>query len=97
MTRSELVDRLTNQYPTLTRADVAAAVSVILEVITDTLVSGDRVEIRDFGSFRINYRPPRVGRNPKTGARVDVAAKVMPHFKPGLELRERVQAKMESN
>ncbi|MFY9327774.1 MAG: integration host factor subunit beta [Georgfuchsia sp.] len=97
MTRSELVERLSDQYPSLTRADVAAAVSVILEAITDTLVLGDRVEIRDFGTFRINCRPPRIGRNPKTGARVDVAAKVVPHFKPGLGLRERVQEKMESN
>jgi integration host factor subunit beta len=91
MTRSELVNRLQSRFPNLTIKDVTAVVDVILDAVTETLAADDRVEIRGFGSFRINYRPPRVARNPKTGERVDVPAKVAPHFKPGKELRERVE------
>lgn len=91
MTRSELVERLQSRFPALTLKDVTAVVDVILDAVTETLAADDRVEIRGFGSFRINYRPPRVARNPKTGERVDVPAKVVPHFKPGKELRERVE------
>lgn len=91
MTRSELIERISRQYLNLTQDDVSAAVSVILGAIQETLVAGDRVEIRGFGSFQINYRPPRVGRNPKTGETVTVPAKHVPHFKPGKELRERVE------
>lgn len=90
MTRSELVGRLAQKYPALTHADLAATVTVILEAITTTLVAGERVEIRGFGSFGINYRPPQIGRNPKTGESVAVPAKYVPHFRAGLELRERV-------
>lgn len=93
MTKSELIERLSRQYPSLTNADITAAVSVILDVIKATLVANDRAEIRGFGSFRINYRPPRIGRNPKTGEKVDVPAKRVPHFKPGKELRERAVKK----
>lgn len=94
MTRSELIDRLANLYPALTHADVSAAVSVILESITSTLAANDRVEIRGFGSFGINHRPPRLGRNPKTGEQVQVPEKRVPHFKPGKELRQRVVTEM---
>lgn len=91
MTRSELIERLSLRFPALTLADVSAAVSVILDAITTTLANGDRVEIRGFGVFRINHRPPRVGRNPKNGDSVNVPARLAPHFKPGKELRERVE------
>jgi integration host factor subunit beta len=66
------------------------AVRAILDAMAATLVRGDRIEIRGFGSFALNYRPPRNGRNPKTGESVNVPAKYVPHFKAGLELRERV-------
>jgi integration host factor subunit beta len=91
MTRSELVNRLQSRFPNLTIKDVTAVVNVILDAVTETLAADDRVEIRGFGSFKINSRPPRVGRNPKTGETVMVPAKVAPHFKPGKELRERVE------
>ena len=73
-----------------TAADVDAAVILILEQMTQTLTVGDRIEIRGFGSFALNYRPPRQGRNPKTGQKVEVPAKHVPHFKAGKELSERV-------
>lgn len=90
MTRSELINRLASRFPQLTIADTEASVHVILGAISAALVSRNRAEIRGFGSFSLNERPARVGRNPKTGARVDVPAKQSPHFKPGLELRNRV-------
>ncbi len=97
MTRSELVERLSRYYPSLTRADISASVSVILDALTTTLANGDRAEIRGFGSFGLNHRPSRIGRNPKTGEAVNVPAKIVPHFKPGLELRERVNLSLEIN
>lgn len=90
MTRSQLIDRLATRFPQLTVADTDASVSVILHAITQSLASGERAEIRGFGAFSVNQKPPRVGRNPKTGERVEVPAKASPHFKPGLELRARV-------
>jgi len=90
MTRAELIDRLANLQPQLMAKDAEMAVRVILDTLTDALARGDRIEIRGFGSFALNYRPPRAGRNPKTGARVQVPAKYVPHFKAGLELRKRV-------
>jgi integration host factor subunit beta len=90
MTRSDLVDRLATLHPKLQVKDAEFAVRVILDAMTAALSRGDRVEIRGFGSFALNYRPPRNGRNPKTGAAVNVPAKYVPHFKTGKELRERV-------
>lgn len=90
MTKSELIQRLAQHAPNLSSADVEASVNLILAAITDTLLADHRVEIRGFGSFALNRRPPRLGRNPKTGDRVSVPAKLVPHFKPGKELRERV-------
>jgi len=90
MTRSELIIALAERFPQLTAKDVDVAVKEILDKISETLVAGHRVEIRGFGSFSLNYRPPRLGRNPKTGAQVAVPAKYTPHFKAGKELRERV-------
>jgi integration host factor subunit beta len=90
MTKSELIARLAARYPQLVAKDAEFAVKVILDALTDSLAQGDRIEIRGFGSFALNYRPPRLGRNPKSGEKVQVPAKYVPHFKPGKELRERV-------
>lgn len=90
MTRSELVETISSRFPQLQHRDAGLAVTVILEAITDSVMRGERSEIRGFGSFSLTYRKPRIGRNPKTGERVDVPAKWSPHFKPGLELRQRV-------
>jgi len=90
MTRSELVARIASRFPPLTVKDAEAAVSTILSAIANTLASGNRAEIRGFGTFAVNHRPPKIGRNPRTGAPVSVPAKRVPHFKPGMELRVRV-------
>jgi integration host factor subunit beta len=90
MTRADLIDRLASQHPQLQTKDAEMVVRVILDTMTATLSRGDRIEIRGFGSFSLNYRPPRNGRNPKTGDKVAVPAKYVPHFKAGLELRKRV-------
>ena len=90
MTKSELIARLAERFPQLVAKDADFAVKVILDAMTAALARGDRIEIRGFGSFSLNYRPPRLGRNPKTGDRVEVPAKYVPHFKAGKELRERV-------
>ncbi len=91
MTRSELIEVLSQRFPALTRADAAAATEVIIDSIGETLSAGDRVEIRGFGSFSTHVRAPRIGRNPKTGEKVPVPAKRVIQFKAGLELRERVE------
>lgn len=90
MTRSELVTALAYRFPKLMKADADMSVDHILGAISQTLTQGHRVEIRGFGSFSLNYRPPRIGRNPKTGERVDVPGKYSPHFKAGKEMRDRV-------
>lgn len=90
MTRSELIAKLSSRFPGLVEQDSESAVKIILDAICRTLANGGRVEVRGFGSFSIHVRPPRRGRNPKTGERVDVPAKAVPHFKPGVELRDRV-------
>ena len=90
MTKSELIARLAERFPQLVAKDADFAVKMILDAMTEALVRGDRIEIRGFGSFALNYRPPRVGRNPKSGEKVSVPAKWVPHFKAGKELRERV-------
>ncbi len=90
MTKSELIARLAERFPQLVAKDADYAVKMILDAMSDALVRGDRIEIRGFGSFALNYRPPRVGRNPKSGEKVSVPAKWVPHFKAGKELRERV-------
>jgi integration host factor subunit beta len=90
MTKSELIESLVKRQSQLGYKDVELAVKTMLEHMAGTLSSGDRIEIRGFGSFSLHYRPPRVGRNPKSGAPVSLPAKFVPHFKPGKELRERV-------
>lgn len=90
MTKSELINKLAARYPQLVAKDAELAVKTILEAMAESLAQGERIEIRGFGSFSLNYRPPRVGRNPKTGGKVSVPEKFVPHFKAGKELRERV-------
>jgi integration host factor subunit beta len=90
MTKSELIARLAERFPQLVAKDADLSVKMILDAMSEALAKGDRIEIRGFGSFSLNYRPPRVGRNPKTGDKVEVPAKHVPHFKAGKELRERV-------
>ena len=95
MTKSELIARLAQRYPQLVAKDAEYAVKMILDAMTQSLLSGHRIEIRGFGSFELNYRPPRTGRNPKSGERVQVPEKYVPHFKAGKELRERVDSATE--
>ena len=90
MTKSELIDVIAKEQSHLAYRDVELAVKCILEQMSQALASGERIEIRGFGSFSLHYRPPRQGRNPKTGTTVALAGKHVPHFKPGKELRERV-------
>lgn len=91
MTKSELIEVLANkQGHHLAFKDVELAVKCMLEQMSEALSSGERIEIRGFGSFSLHYRPPRIGRNPKTGDSVSLASKYVPHFKPGKELRDRV-------
>ena len=90
MTKSELVERIASRYDQLPVRDIELAVKTMLEQMTDTLAEGGRIEVRGFGSFTLSYRAPRTGRNPKTGEPVELEAKYGPHFKPGKELRDRV-------
>ena len=90
MTKSDLIARLAERFPQLVAKDADFAVKMILDAMSEALVKGDRIEIRGFGSFSLNYRPPRVGRNPKSGEKVDVPENWVPHFKAGKDLRERV-------
>ena len=92
MTKSELISKLAMRYSQLVTKNAELAVKTILDAMGDSLSQGERIEIRGFGSFSLNYRPPRVGRNPKTGGKVSVPEKYVPHFKAGKELRERVDA-----
>ncbi|NYT61396.1 integration host factor subunit beta [Alcaligenaceae bacterium] len=90
MTKSELIAILASRYPTLSLRDTDYAVKTVLDAMTQALANGQRIEIRGFGSFSLSERLPRVGRNPKSGEKVMVPAKQVPHFKAGKELRERV-------
>ncbi|MEK8088345.1 integration host factor subunit beta [Thermithiobacillus plumbiphilus] len=90
MTKSELIDRITQTLNHLSQKDVEIAVKLILDHMCEALSRGERIEIRGFGSFAVHTRPPKQGRNPKTGMAVQVAQKHVPHFKAGKELREQV-------
>lgn len=90
MTRSDLIEELASRFGQLTRRDAEFAVKAILDAINDALVHGHRIEIRGFGSFAINHRPPRIGRNPRNGESVAIPEKRVLHFKPGKALREAV-------
>jgi integration host factor subunit beta len=92
MTKSELIAHLAAKQPQLDYRDVELAVKELLDQLSIALAAGKRIEVRGFGSFSLHYRPPRVGRNPKTGDTVNVPDKYVPHFKPGKELRERVDS-----
>ncbi len=90
MMKSELIERIARKQSHLAYKDVELAVKGLLELMSASLASGERIEVRGFGSFSLHYRPPRSGRNPKTGGSVMLPGKYVPHFKPGKELRERV-------
>ncbi|QFT54341.1 integration host factor subunit beta [Microbulbifer sp. THAF38] len=94
MTKSELIERIALRLDQLPVKDVELAVKVMLDTMSDSLSQGERIEIRGFGSFSLHYRAPRTGRNPKTGDAVALAGKYVPHFKPGKELRDRVNRSM---
>ncbi len=95
MTKSELIEKIASRQDQLQAKDVEMAVKMILEEMTKALVNNNRIEIRGFGSFCLHFRAPRLGRNPKTGDTVELAGKHVPHFKPGKELRERVNASIQ--
>ncbi len=90
MTKSELIERIAERQDQLSMKDIELGVKLVLELMSQALAGGERIEIRGFGSFSLHYRAPRVGRNPKTGETVHLDGKYVPHFKPGKELRERV-------
>jgi integration host factor subunit beta len=90
MTKSELIEIIARKQKHLPAKDVELAVKHLLELMSNALANGERIEIRGFGSFSLHYRPPRMGRNPKTGDAVALSGKYVPHFKPGKELREKV-------
>lgn len=95
MTKSELIDLIAANQSQLSVKDVELAVKTVIEQMAETLAAGERIEIRGFGSFSLHYRAPRIGRNPKTGESVGLAGKHVPHFKPGKELRDRVNVGLE--
>ncbi|MEL7537597.1 MAG: integration host factor subunit beta [Pseudomonadota bacterium] len=90
MTKSELIELIARKQKHLPAKDVELAVKHLLEIMSNALASGERIEIRGFGSFSLHFRPARQGRNPKTGEAVSLSGKYVPHFKPGKSLRERV-------
>ncbi len=90
ITKSELIEKISHKQKHLQQKDIELSVKSVIEQMSDALSSGRRIEIRGFGSFSLHFRPPRMGRNPKTGEPVSLSGKYVPHFKPGKELRERV-------
>ena len=95
MTKSELIERIASRQTQLSLKDVELAVKTVIEQMSQTLATGERIEIRRFGSFSLHYREPRQGRNPKTGETVELSGKYVPHFKPGKEMRERVNESLQ--
>ena len=92
MTKSELIEILARRQAHLKADDVDLAVKSLLEMMGGSLSAGDRIEIRGFGSFSLHYRPPRLGRNPKTGEEIPISARTVVTFRPGQKLKERVEA-----
>lgn len=90
VTKSELIDRIASRQEQLSAKDVELAIKTMIDSMSQVLATGGRIEIRGFGSFSLHYRAPRIGRNPKTGDTVKLTGKYVPHFKPGKELRDRV-------
>jgi len=97
MTKSELIDIIAKEQNHLAYRDIELAVKCMLEQMSQALATGERIEIRGFGSFSLHFRPPRQGRNPKTGESVALSGKYVPHFKPGKELRDRVNAAVDGS
>lgn len=97
VTKSELIDLLASKHEHLAYIDVESAVKSMIEHMSQALSTGERIEIRGFGSFSLHYRPPRIGRNPKTGDSVKLTSKFVPHFKPGKELRDRVNSSLDAS
>lgn len=97
MTKSELIEKIAAQQDQLPAKDVELAVKLMLDHISQVLASGGRIEIRGFGSFSLHYRAPRIGRNPKTGKAVELPGKYVPHFKPGKEMRDRVNNSVQNS
>ena len=97
MTKNQLISRTQAKFKIYPQKDIALAVQTILDSMVGALRKNERIEIRGFGSFSLNYRPPRVGRNPKSGDKVSVPEKWVPHFKAGKELRERVDRTLKSD
>jgi len=95
VTKSELIETIAFKQTQLAQKDVDLAIKAIIDYMSQSLEKGERIEVRGFGSFSLHHRKKRVGRNPKTGARVSLPAKYVPHFKPGKDLRERVNNKSE--
>ena len=95
MNRSDIVELLAERFAQLTQRDVDSAVTSILDAMNGALVQGHRIELRGFGSFSVIYRAPRLGRNPRSGAPVEIPEKRVPHFKPGKALRENVDRRTE--
>lgn len=96
MTKSELIELIASKQQHLAYKDVELAVKTLLEHMSESLSTGERIEIRGFGSFSLHHRPPRIGRNPKTGDPVALPGKYVPHFKPGKQMRQRVNGEAES-
>ena len=94
MTRSDLVAQLAERFTQITSRDTEFAVKTVLDAMSDALARGHRIEIRGFGSFSISRRPPRMGRNPRSGEQVTIPEKLVPHFKPGKSLREAVDKQL---
>jgi integration host factor subunit beta len=90
VTKSELIESIAERYEMLSSRDVELAIKTMIDSMAQVLATGGRIEIRGFGSFSLHYRAPRIGRNPKTGDTVELTGKHVPHFKPGKELRDRV-------
>src|SRR5699024_11549498 len=97
LNKSALIGRIAARQPHLTPKDVEVAVKTIVATMSEALAEGNRIEIRGFGSFSLNYRAPRTGRNPRTGSAVALSARYVPHFKPGKQLREGVNASRETH
>ena len=94
LTRSDLVEELAARFAHLNQRDAELAVKTLLDALSDALVRGQRIEVRGFGSFTVTHRPPRLGRNPRTGEAVQIPEKRVPHFKPGKALREAVDGRL---
>lgn len=90
MTRSDLIKRLSRKQDHLAQKDIELAIKSLINIMSGVLSAGQRIEIRGFGSFDLQYHSPRIGRNPRTGESVNISGKYVPHFKPGKELRKRV-------